>query len=269
MVEQPARQAACRLEALIKPQGGRGIVRLIHSRAGDDRATSWSRDWNRAAVDDVFGATDRSRASRCDEGDQVGDFLGLGGAAPWNAAEAVHDDLLATFIVRPGVGCENSHKRRGGFRIDPIRRDANDADPLPDTTRSFLVRVTHAGMNPIDYKLVDMLTETAAFPFVLGIDFAGVVERAPDGDYGLEAGDRVFGMARTHGSYAGYIVVEPGLPREAIARIPDASSDEQAAALPVAGVAAMGGLDLLQLRAGAANAALRKCGPGGKVVIRV
>jgi Zinc-binding dehydrogenase len=46
---------------------------------------------------------------------------------------------------------------------------------------------------------------------VVGIDFAGVAERVPAGDHGLRAGDRIFGMARTHGSYAEYTAVAPVL----------------------------------------------------------
>jgi NADPH:quinone reductase-like Zn-dependent oxidoreductase len=37
----------------------------------------------------------------------------------------------------------------------------------------------HAGVNPVDYKLVDQLTATSRYPFILGLDFAGVVERVP------------------------------------------------------------------------------------------
>jgi hypothetical protein len=38
-----------------------------------------------------------------------------------------------------------------------------------------------------------------------------VAERVPAGDHGLRAGDRIFGMARTHGSYAEYTAVVPVL----------------------------------------------------------
>ena len=60
-------------------------------------------------------------------------------------------------------------------------------------------------------------------PFVAGIGFAGVAERVPAGQHGLRAGDRVFGMARTHGSYAEYTAVAPGARMEPLARIPTAS----------------------------------------------
>jgi len=74
----------------------------------------------------------------------------------------------------------------------------------------------------------------------------------PAGETDLRVGDRVFGMARRHGAYAEYTALpeaSPSLPTP-IARIPDAVSDEQAAALPVAALAALGSLELLGTGAG-------------------
>jgi NADPH:quinone reductase-like Zn-dependent oxidoreductase len=84
----------------------------------------------------------------------------------------------------------------------------------------------------------------------VGIDFAGVAERVPAGDHGLRAGDRIFGMARTHGSYAGYTAVIPGAKLEPLARIPDGVADDQAAALPIPAVTALRTVDLLEVTAG-------------------
>jgi NADPH2:quinone reductase len=49
--------------------------------------------------------------------------------------------------------------------------------PIPAANDAFLIRVRYAGVNPIDYKLLDRLTATSTYPFVMGIDFAGVIER--------------------------------------------------------------------------------------------
>jgi NADPH2:quinone reductase len=57
-------------------------------------------------------------------------------------------------------------------------------------------------------------------------------------------------MARTHGSYAEYTAVEPGVKAEALARIPDGVTDEQAAALPIPAITALGSLELLGIAAG-------------------
>jgi NADPH:quinone reductase-like Zn-dependent oxidoreductase len=122
--------------------------------------------------------------------------------------------------------------------------------PIPGAEGSVLVRVSYAGVNPVDVQLADQLTSNSAFPFVLGVDVAGVVERVPAQATDLRVGDRVFGMARTHGSYAEYTAVPPGARTEPLARIPDGVADEQAAVLPVAAIAALGSLELLGIAAG-------------------
>src|SRR5580658_9433268 len=122
--------------------------------------------------------------------------------------------------------------------------------PVPSDPSAFLIRVKCAGVNPIDSKLVDRLTASSTYPFVMGVDFAGVVERVPAGERNFHAGDRVFGMARTHGAYAEYTAVVPGVRTEPLAHIPDGVSDEQAAAVPIPAVTAFGSLELLGVAAG-------------------
>ena len=122
--------------------------------------------------------------------------------------------------------------------------------PVPAGGDSYLIRITYAGANPVDYKIVEGLKAGDTYPFVVGVDFAGIVERVPPGEPALRAGDRVFGEARTHGAYAERTAVAPGRPLEPLTRIPDGVSDEQAAALPVAAIAALGSLELLQVAAG-------------------
>jgi NADPH:quinone reductase-like Zn-dependent oxidoreductase len=121
--------------------------------------------------------------------------------------------------------------------------------PIPAADGGFLIRVRYAGVNPIDYKLVERLTTTSAFPFVVGVDFAGVVECAPSEEPDLRAGDRVFGTTRTHGTYAEYTAIARGVQAEAQARIPDGVTDEQAAALPIAAITALGSVDMLGVSA--------------------
>jgi NADPH2:quinone reductase len=66
--------------------------------------------------------------------------------------------------------------------------------PVPSAEGAFLIRVKYAGVNPLDYKLVERLTATSTYPFILGVDFAGVVERVPQGERDFRVGDRIFGM---------------------------------------------------------------------------
>jgi NADPH:quinone reductase-like Zn-dependent oxidoreductase len=122
--------------------------------------------------------------------------------------------------------------------------------PVPSADGAFLIRVKCAGVNPIDYKLVERLTAASKYPFVVGIDIAGVIERVPASENDLRIGDRVFGMARAHGAYAEYTAVAPGSRTEPLARIPVGVTDEQAAALPIPAITALGSLSLLGVKAG-------------------
>jgi NADPH:quinone reductase-like Zn-dependent oxidoreductase len=105
-------------------------------------------------------------------------------------------------------------------------------------------------VNPLDSNLLGRLTASSPYPFVVGIDFAGVAERVPAGEHGLRVGDRVFGMARTHGSYAEYTAVAPAASMEPVARIPEGVADDQAAALPIPAVTALRTIGLLDVTAG-------------------
>jgi NADPH2:quinone reductase len=122
--------------------------------------------------------------------------------------------------------------------------------PVPAAEGAFLIRVKYAGVNPIDYKVLGRLTAASSYPFVLGADFAGVIERVPAGERDLHAGDRVFGTSHKNGAYADYTAVAPGVKTELLARIPDGVTNEQAAALPIPAITALGSLELLGVSAG-------------------
>ena len=121
--------------------------------------------------------------------------------------------------------------------------------PIPDADGAFLIRVSYAGVNPLDSNLLERLAATSPYPFVMGIDFAGVIERGAAAS-DLKAGERVFGMARTHGAYAEYTAVVPGVKSEPLARIPEGVTDEYAAALPIPATTALRTLELLKITPG-------------------
>jgi NADPH2:quinone reductase len=110
--------------------------------------------------------------------------------------------------------------------------------------------VTYAGVNPADYKRADNLTRESTYPFILGFDFAGVLESAPPDERELRPGDRVFGMSWSHGTYAEHTVVQSQGKGDALARIPETVPDDQAAALPVAGITALGAVDFSEVGRG-------------------
>ena len=83
--------------------------------------------------------------------------------------------------------------------------------PIPASDGAFLIRVRYAGVNPLDYKLLEQLTATSVYPFVMGVDFAGVVERVPTGERDFHPGDSYLRHGTTHGSYAECTAVVPSV----------------------------------------------------------
>ncbi|GHG21138.1 MULTISPECIES: NADP-dependent oxidoreductase [Amycolatopsis] len=124
-------------------------------------------------------------------------------------------------------------------------------DPAPGRGE-VLIRVTVAGVNPLDHLLraglVPGLDGGRPFPRVLGMEAAGIVLALGEDVEGLEVGDAVFGFALTGGgTYAETTV----LSAPNTARIPPGLSATVAATLPVAGTTAVDALDQLGLPAGA------------------
>jgi NADPH:quinone reductase-like Zn-dependent oxidoreductase len=113
------------------------------------------------------------------------------------------------------------------------------------------VRVTAAGLNPMDWLLA-LVPEVAAqfgvtLPSGFGYDFAGVVDEVSEGVDGFVAGDRVYGGALSR-AVADYTVVTPGDGR--LTHTPQGISDEVASTIPVAGGTAVAALEAIGLRAG-------------------
>jgi NADPH:quinone reductase-like Zn-dependent oxidoreductase len=120
-------------------------------------------------------------------------------------------------------------------------------DPVPEPDE-VLIRVTAAGVNPLDYMLrsgrVAGFYGRRPFPHVLGAEAAGVVLAAGADVKGLAAGDPVFGIALNGaGAYARTTV----LPAASTARRPEGLRDDWAATIPVAATTALDALDQLDL----------------------
>lgn len=100
-----------------------------------------------------------------------------------------------------------------------------------------LVRVAAAGVNGLDWKLREGYVRDAfplALPAVLGIELAGEVIGLGQGVSRFKLGDRVMGPLGGLGAYAEVATVD----ETKLCLIPDGLSDIQAAALPVAALAA-------------------------------
>lgn len=107
----------------------------------------------------------------------------------------------------------------------------------------ILIRITAAGVNPMDWKTRD--EGERRLPFVLGQDFAGIVVGSGARARKYSIDERVFGIAREHGAYAEFTVVPEDDHTQPIAKIPDEVGDAEAAALPTAGLTALASLDAL------------------------
>jgi NADPH:quinone reductase-like Zn-dependent oxidoreductase len=118
--------------------------------------------------------------------------------------------------------------------------------PTPQPSEhEILVRVTAAGVNPIDWKSRDR--GDRPLPFVLGRDFAGVVSAPGARVSKYREGERIFGIARTHGAFAEYTVVPEESNEQPIAKIADAVGDADAASLPTAGLTALAAIERLRV----------------------
>ena len=106
-----------------------------------------------------------------------------------------------------------------------------------------LVRVRAAGINALDWKVREGYVRDAfplQLPAVLGIELAGVVEALGPGASRLRIGDRVLGPLGGLGAYADLVAVD----ETRLAPTPAGLGDVEAAAIPVAALAAWQSLHL-------------------------
>ena len=112
------------------------------------------------------------------------------------------------------------------------------------------IAVGAAAVNPTDIKLRNAGDMTTAPPWTPGMDLAGTIEMAGANVDRLRVGDAVMAAVsprRPEGGAQAALVVAPAASAVAI---PDGATFEQAATLPMNGLTAKLGLDLLGLPAG-------------------
>lgn len=126
--------------------------------------------------------------------------------------------------------------------------------PVPKVGPSEVrIRVTRASVNPVDWKVMsgglDPMLD-AHFPVVPGWDVAGVVDAVGPDTPEHAVGDRVAAYARKQvvsgGTFAEYVTVAV----DDVAAVPDAVTDDDAAALPLAGLTAQRVLETLEIGSG-------------------
>ncbi|WP_459957843.1 NADP-dependent oxidoreductase [Nocardia sp. IFM 10818] len=113
--------------------------------------------------------------------------------------------------------------------------------PVPEVGPGQLrVRVTAAGLNPMDWYMTSDADTARRFGFTLpvgfGTDYAGVVDQIGAGVTGFSPGDRVFGGALSR-AVADFVVIDPGagIAANEAHHTPDGVDDRTAATLTIAG----------------------------------
>jgi NADPH:quinone reductase-like Zn-dependent oxidoreductase len=116
------------------------------------------------------------------------------------------------------------------------------------------VRVTAAGLNPMDWGIAGRPEAAARFGITLpsgfGYDLAGVVDEVGAGATGFAVGDRVYGGALGRAVADFVVVTVPAAASEAFWHTPEGLSDEVAATLPVAAMTADAALAAIGPRPG-------------------
>jgi len=120
-----------------------------------------------------------------------------------------------------------------------------------------LVELAAASVNPIDVGIAAGAFEGRMpheYPLVLGVDGAGRVTEVGEGVRGFKPGDIVHGQffraPLGHGTFADYVVVTEFPDSGALQRLPDGMPAEIGAALPTAGMTALGAIEAIGLRDG-------------------
>jgi NADPH:quinone reductase len=136
--------------------------------------------------------------------------------------------------------------RPGGVEVlQVVERPVRE--PGPGEVR---LAVRAAAVNPTDIGLRERGAEGLEPPWVPGMDAGGAVESVGDGVEGFAVGDPVMAAvspSRPDGGAQAELVV---VPAASVVAIPEGATTEQASTLPMNGLTAMLGLELLDLRAG-------------------
>ncbi|MBM7563882.1 zinc-binding dehydrogenase [Paenibacillus sacheonensis] len=133
--------------------------------------------------------------------------------------------------------------------------------PIPEPGPGEIrVRIQAASLNPADYKMAKNGNPAWMYPFVPGLDAAGIVDKVGEGVTEWAEGDRVVyhGNFTKPGTFAEYGIVQA----RAAARIGDGLTYQEAAAFPCAGLTAYQALNR-KMNVQAGSSILVHAGAGG------
>ncbi|MEV0309233.1 NADP-dependent oxidoreductase [Nonomuraea fuscirosea] len=144
--------------------------------------------------------------------------------------------------------------RSRAVRLDafggPEVLDVREVPPPQAGPGQIRVRVTAAGLNPMDWIMTADADTAARFglslPAGFGTDYAGVVDQAGDGVTGFAPGDRVFGGALSR-AVADFVLIDldEGIAANEAHHTPEGVDDRTAATLAIAGRTASAALAVI------------------------
>ncbi|GAA4484125.1 NADP-dependent oxidoreductase [Actinoallomurus oryzae] len=148
--------------------------------------------------------------------------------------------------------------------------------PVPEPgSGEVQIAIEAASTNPLDLAIASGVLAALGecrFPLTLGMDGAGTVTAVGDGVTEFRVGDRVFGQFWSRplrsGSFAEVAVVQAVPAFGALARIPDELPSDVAAALPTAGMTALGAIDVMRVPEGGTLAILGATGGVGTFAVQ-
>jgi NADPH2:quinone reductase len=109
--------------------------------------------------------------------------------------------------------------------------------PVPEPSQGEVrVNVKAIGLNPVDYKVAESGLPGWGYPFILGLDVAGIIDVTGEGITDWKTGDAVFyhGDLSKPGGYAEFAIA----PAHILSAKPENISFADAAAIPCAGFTA-------------------------------
>ena len=136
------------------------------------------------------------------------------------------------------------NKKNAELKVDDI--------PVPEITEDeVLVKVKYAGVNPLDNMIVReevKLITPYKYPLVMGNEFSGVIEKTGSKVNNFNEGDRVYARMPLDniGAFAEYVAID----KNAIAKISDYLSFEEAACVPLTALTAMQAFELMNPKGG-------------------
>ncbi len=124
--------------------------------------------------------------------------------------------------------------------------------PVPEISdQEVLVKIHTAGVNPLDNMIIHgevKMIVPYSFPLIMGNEFVGIIEKTGSQVKNFKTGERVYGRMplKKIGAFAEYTAVN----QNAIAKVPDYLSDEEAACVPLTSLTAMQALEMMHLKPG-------------------